>query len=54
MCRTKEECKGPKRGGLLSISSLGSRHYSGVAIEGTAVCMAGVPAIKTEDLRALG
>ena len=47
----KKECRGPKWGGLLPISSLGSRHYSGVATGGTAVCTAGAPACTTKDLR---
>ena len=45
----KKECRGPKLGGLLPISSLGSRHYSGVATGGTMTCTAGVPALITED-----
>ena len=37
----KKECRGPKWGGLLPISSLRSRHCSGVATGGIVVCTAG-------------
>ena len=49
----KKKCKGQKWGGLLPISSLGSRHCSGVTLRGTAACMAGAPARMTKDLRAI-
>ena len=42
----KKEYRGPKWGGLLPISSLGSRHCSGVEIRGTMACTAGAPARK--------
>ena len=45
----KKECRGPKWGGLLPISSLGSRHCSGVKTGGTVACTAGAPARTTED-----
>ena len=45
----KKECRGPKWGRQLLISSLESRHYSGVAIVGTVACTAGAPARTTED-----
>ena len=45
----KKECKGPKWGGLLPISSLGSQHCSGVETGGT---VAGTPASTTENPRA--
>ena len=55
VCRTKIKkkkymCKGPKWDGLLPISSLGSRHYSGVATGGTVVCTTGAPARTTKDM----
>ena len=49
MCRTKERCRGPKWGGLLPISSLGSRHYSHVETGGTVACTAGTLARTTEN-----
>ena len=39
----KKECRGPKWGGLLPISSLGSRHCRGVEIGGTVACTVGAP-----------
>ena len=52
VCRTKrKKCKGPKWGGLLPISSFGSRHCSGVATIGATECTTGVPARMTEGLR---
>ena len=45
----KKECRGPKLGRLLPISSLGSRHCSRVATGGTVACMAGAPTRMTED-----
>ena len=48
----KKECSGPKGGGLLPISSLGSRHCSGVATGWIVACTAGVPAITIKNQRA--
>ena len=48
----KKECKGPKWGGLLPISSLESRHCNDVTIGGLAACTAGMRADTTEDLHA--
>ena len=46
----KKECKGPKWGGLLPISSLGSRYCSGVMTGGPVACTEGVPTRMTEEL----
>ena len=48
----KKECRGPKW--VLPISSLGSRHCSGVVTGGTAACMAGAPTLTTKNLRTRG
>ena len=45
----KKECRGQKWGGLLPISSLGSRHCSGVEIRGTMACTVGAHVRTTED-----
>ena len=48
MCRTKERVQGTKMGWAIAISSLGSRHCSGVVIGGNVACTTGALASTTE------